>query len=289
MAAIQCPSCQKEYRWKPELAGRRVKCKCGTVISVPAKEPSAEPDDLYDLADSPREGDEHSIADLQGIAAPTAVQETNQFRCPYCGQDLDAGAVMCVYCGSNFEQRAAAKKKPKSAMASAPPISGRPVAVKKDTADRGAIVKLSIICIVGIAVVVGAVFGLKKFSGKSGNAVDPNLSPEDREIVQKINEENGVEARGWINAADNHQLGTGWSTKQALFNIDRWYQMGAKKVYAFGAGISLTAVIELPDDPAQRKKIFDWAIEWNRNLPMDLRSTPPKDTGQKYLEISAPR
>jgi hypothetical protein len=289
MPAIQCPTCQKQYTWKPELAGRRVKCKCGTVINVPAEVPSAGQDELYDLADSPRDQDEHSIGDLQGLAAPTAVQESNQFRCPYCGQDLEAGATMCVFCGTSFEQRAAAKRKPASAMAAAPPVSGRPVTVKADTTDRGAMIKIAIIAMVGIAVVVGAVFGLKKFSGKSPDAVDPNLSPADKSIVEKISDENGVEARGWINAADNHQLGTGWNTKQALFNIDRWYNLGATKVYAFGAGISLTAVIELPTDAAKRKALFDWAIEWNRNLPIDLRSEPPKDTGQKYLEISAPR
>jgi hypothetical protein len=217
------------------------------------------------------------------------VQETNEFRCPYCGQNLEAGATMCVFCGTSFQARAAAAKKPRSAMASAPPVHSRAVKTKEDTTDRGAMIKMIILGVVGIAIVVGAVIGLKKFSGKSANAVDPSLSQADKDIVAKINDEYGVEARGWITAADNHQLGTGWNTKQALFHIDQWYTLGATKVYAFGAGISLTAVIELPSDAAKRKALFDWAIEWNRNLPIDLRSTPPKDTGQKYLEISAPR
>ena len=35
-----CTSCGKEFRWKPELAGKKAKCKCGSVISVPAKPPA---------------------------------------------------------------------------------------------------------------------------------------------------------------------------------------------------------------------------------------------------------
>ena len=45
--------CNKSYAWKPELAGKRVKCKCGAVIEVP--HPPVQPDveeDLYDVAPS---------------------------------------------------------------------------------------------------------------------------------------------------------------------------------------------------------------------------------------------
>ena len=30
-----CEACGKHYVWKPELAGKHVKCKCGNVMSVP--------------------------------------------------------------------------------------------------------------------------------------------------------------------------------------------------------------------------------------------------------------
>ena len=29
-----CEACEKTYRWKTELAGRRVKCKCGHVMTA---------------------------------------------------------------------------------------------------------------------------------------------------------------------------------------------------------------------------------------------------------------
>lgn len=47
-----CDACGKTYAWKPELAGRRVKCKCGSTISVPRESAPQEPDDMYDLAPS---------------------------------------------------------------------------------------------------------------------------------------------------------------------------------------------------------------------------------------------
>src|SRR4051812_44414225 len=51
-ARFSCTGCGKTYAWKPAIAGKRVKCKCGTVITVPATNPveQQEPEDLYDLA-----------------------------------------------------------------------------------------------------------------------------------------------------------------------------------------------------------------------------------------------
>lgn len=49
---FSCKSCGKSYRWKPEFAGKRVKCvQCGQVIQAPLKSP-APPirEDTYDLA-----------------------------------------------------------------------------------------------------------------------------------------------------------------------------------------------------------------------------------------------
>lgn len=56
-----CGGCGKRYTWKPELAGKSAKCKCGTVFKVPAALPAkAKPkpvveEDVYDIADAPPE------------------------------------------------------------------------------------------------------------------------------------------------------------------------------------------------------------------------------------------
>ena len=82
-----CASCGKEYKWKPELAGKRGKCKCGGVLSIPAEPPVDEPepepnfDDLYDISDdAPRKAPAHTAAApppplpaTAVAAAPTAV------------------------------------------------------------------------------------------------------------------------------------------------------------------------------------------------------------------------
>ena len=51
-----CDACGKTYAWKPAIAGKKAKCKCGSVLMVPEEEPVQETnlDDLYSLApDSP--------------------------------------------------------------------------------------------------------------------------------------------------------------------------------------------------------------------------------------------
>ncbi len=49
---FNCDSCGASFRWKPELAGKKAKCKCGATIACPQTDPSvpAVVDDVYDLA-----------------------------------------------------------------------------------------------------------------------------------------------------------------------------------------------------------------------------------------------
>jgi hypothetical protein len=37
---FSCAACGKQYRWKPEIAGKKVKCKCGNPLAVPAAPPT---------------------------------------------------------------------------------------------------------------------------------------------------------------------------------------------------------------------------------------------------------
>ena len=72
-----CPACGKQYRWKPEMAGRTAKCACGAKLVVPTDPPQAAP------------------------VAPAPV--ASQSKCPDCGADLTADAVLCVNCGFNLK------------------------------------------------------------------------------------------------------------------------------------------------------------------------------------------
>ena len=53
---IHCASCGRNFKWKPELAGRTMKCPCGTALRVPAADAPAGADDdagEYDVAEPP--------------------------------------------------------------------------------------------------------------------------------------------------------------------------------------------------------------------------------------------
>lgn len=59
-----CDGCGKQYNWKPELAGRKVKCGCGQVMTAPAKAPAPPP------VDPDAELDIFALAEEQPVAAP---------------------------------------------------------------------------------------------------------------------------------------------------------------------------------------------------------------------------
>ena len=91
---ITCASCGKRYRARPELAGKKVRCKCGATIAVPAGSPADSPDP-YALDDGPETSGPAASA---GAAAAQAAG-----RCPSCEKPVSAGAAICVGCGYNFE------------------------------------------------------------------------------------------------------------------------------------------------------------------------------------------
>ena len=81
--SITCTACDRQYRWKQELAGRKMKCKCGEVVVMPNQ-----PDDIDDL---------YTMAGLESSASP---QKTN---CDSCGTRIKPGAAICINCGYNLK------------------------------------------------------------------------------------------------------------------------------------------------------------------------------------------
>lgn len=70
---FSCDACGKSYAWKPAIAGKKAKCKCGSVLEVPADEPEGNLDDLYALApEGPvNEGHIARVAMPAPVAAPS--------------------------------------------------------------------------------------------------------------------------------------------------------------------------------------------------------------------------
>jgi hypothetical protein len=76
---VECPACKKKLKASERLAGKRAKCSCGAVVTVPA------------LAKQ----DEDPLDAL--LAGETAGQTT----CPSCEADMPPDAVLCTACGYN--------------------------------------------------------------------------------------------------------------------------------------------------------------------------------------------
>jgi hypothetical protein len=109
-----CPDCQKEYTWKPEIAGKKAKCKCGNVIDIPTTPPAPpppplpppdvdpfdNPDYMYDLADEPAKG----AGGRGGGAPPPPVPTQPELQtCPNCSGNIPPGGVVCLACGFNVK------------------------------------------------------------------------------------------------------------------------------------------------------------------------------------------
>jgi len=62
-----CDACGRRFGWRAELAGRKAKCPCGAVLTVPAQ-PIPREQSFYDLVD------EHDKASAPPARAPVAAQ-----------------------------------------------------------------------------------------------------------------------------------------------------------------------------------------------------------------------
>jgi hypothetical protein len=90
---FNCDGCGKSYRWKAELAGKRVKCKCGHTMTVPQPPVEVESDDPFGDALSAMAEAEHTGA--------TVAAEADLPRCPSCASQMAHGSVVCTQCGYN--------------------------------------------------------------------------------------------------------------------------------------------------------------------------------------------
>jgi hypothetical protein len=144
--------------------------------------------------------------------------------------------------------------------------------------EKSGLLRWAMVIVILGAVIVGAIVGIRKFGG-SHRPAGPQLG-EDADIEQKMQDEYGKDVHAWFEEDHTRILGP-WNESQALAQADHWQQQGAKRVLAFGARLSMVVVIELPDDPAQRKQIFDWQADWHARHNQKVWT----DVGQKYLMI----
>jgi hypothetical protein len=102
---FSCSACNKQYRWKPELAGKTVKCKCGQPLAVP-RQPggtpkAARPAPPPPPPPKPKSDGEVDFDGLYALAegAESSSSQDTGYRCPSCQAELAPGSAVCMHCG----------------------------------------------------------------------------------------------------------------------------------------------------------------------------------------------
>lgn len=149
--------------------------------------------------------------------------------------------------------------------------------------ERSRLIKHSIIFAVVAMIGFGGMWALKNFGGKGKAAASLG---EDAMIEQKIYDESGTEAHEWLKGMRGRML-SGMTDSQAEGFVSRWYDMGVKKVYAFGGVMTMSVALELPPsdnqaDKDKRTAIFERVNKWHEGF-YDVPQF--KDVGQKYLLV----
>jgi len=134
--SISCKDCDRAFRWKPDLAGKRVKCKCGGRIQFPDQAPArsttnnpkaktkSKPKPAEDEGFNPFDDALDALAaqqesvKVEPVAAQSgaaAASPTGSTRCPMCRAVNPADAMLCENCDTALvEMKGSAPPKPAS-------------------------------------------------------------------------------------------------------------------------------------------------------------------------------
>jgi DNA-directed RNA polymerase subunit RPC12/RpoP len=324
-ATFSCTACGKQFTITPELAGRKVRCPCGTVFVTPAMDaqnalqagepaPPVEDDDdgLYDFADAPKfSGKPRDLAPAAAISAPAAPisipgLEDDAYVCPSCGQSMEPGAILCGKCGFNIKTGERVKVRPPprtvaAASAGAKAAGGKSVAAPSSAGkpamtvfgsipmpkrpvvveDKKAQLLKMVIPLSLVAILVLGIVGYKLIRHFSGAGAPVVLKGDDAKVAELIDDSGGsMELHKWF-AQDPSRICGPYNTSQALAKADELDKLGAKQVLALGSRMTRVLVVELPDDPDQRKQLFQWENRFAAEHY--LHSKGSVDVGQKYL------
>ena len=255
---IVCGSCGRQYSWKPELAGRTVKCKCGAAIVVPRESPVAAvaAPDGYDLAA------EGAVGESAPSYAPAAYTPP-AYRSPVSSRETASTGTAIAGRDSKARRGAAV-----------------------DSAKRSEIKKIAVIA-VGLVLVIGLIVGAKfAFDAFGPSSSKPkNLKGMDGAVASMTEENGAFEVLSWLKENNRRGVvGFFWTREKTELVAQEWYDHGAKKVLAFGGVMTRCLAIELPDDKAKREYFFDYAQRFS--LETHPGKVAQKDEGQKYVVIN---
>jgi hypothetical protein len=90
IASVACESCGKQFRWRQEIAGRRMKCPCGGVVTVPTSAPAA----IDDLGVMPDHADVRP--GRRAVASPVGAPAGAVAARSSAGPRVNAAAIMAA-------------------------------------------------------------------------------------------------------------------------------------------------------------------------------------------------
>jgi hypothetical protein len=242
---ITCPKCGTSGPYRPEMAGKKLRCKCGNLIEVP---PANAPP-----ADAP---------------APPEPSPPPHKR------PIERPADVVAYQSAPMHE----EKKPSGP---AYPSAVRPrTYMPEGGANRSPTIKIIALSAIALVLITGAFVTIHYLGNSHAPAPTGPQLAEDADIETMLQDDSSKEVYAWFKEDGARSMGP-WNQQQAQGQVERWKQMGAKNVFAVGQKLSRVAIIELPADPAKRRDLFDWQAQWHRDHFEKIWT----DIGQKYLMI----
>ncbi len=275
-----CESCGKQYPLKPEYAGRKVKCKCGQVLTVPA---DAEVDDgTYD------------IAEPAALAPQPPKPKQSVSSAPAASAGSSSGAAKAPSRGPGQ----ASSSKPASAKpALAYAGSRRPAAASgsHDEAEKAKVVKIAIVVGIVMLLVGASVVGLRFLGGDAsgggaggvaGGGAGGAANDHDKAARDLMRADSMTPMSEWFETGPPGKMLGGYSMKQARNLYDnKWKgELGVTEVFVANMPLSLVVVFQLPAEPEKRTAIYEWQAKFHE----EQREKVQTDTGGEYLIIKIP-
>ncbi|HEX8523885.1 MAG TPA: hypothetical protein VF669_16645 [Tepidisphaeraceae bacterium] len=156
-----------------------------------------------------------------------------------------------------------------------PPRRREPVEDDSGTGAKKIMAFVAVAVVLTISAVVIAKLGGRARAKPAGPAL-----ADDAYIESQLDDGATDDVEKWLDKT-NRRMVLGMSESQAKALAANWRHMGAKRVVAFGASVTMSLGIELPANPQQRKQLFDWENQHHH----DWRKPPAKDIGQRWILV----
>jgi hypothetical protein len=270
VAKVTCGSCGKSFTWKPQYAGRTLKCVCGTMIKAPTAAPAPAPGPAAPDASSADEFErafsgggyavdepaasapkrQSSPAGLQAAVAAVGSPKQRRYDVDYSGGDIDStvrhlrlwmSAIALVLMIGGWLTFKAIIRFTKVAD---PPMrivtfengqrtvieEAKPAATPRAGAG-GASTSSRKRASDGIPVLVPPTADSETPQQKALRLARERAASEDVEIAAIIKDENLSEARAWLNPDFNNHAGFRMQNTSILSWANQFYDAGAKMVW----------------------------------------------------------